>query len=212
MKKIIAQGQNEWVDLAAQWLDEKIVQYGATSIYVPAGETPKPIYRDWELRKPESLNKMQMIQIDDVLDGEKQNLFKQFFYSELPSYAPRIEYFERGQSQADLGILGLGMNGHVAFHEPGLASNFYSGCVRLQSETISNLGLAPGTWGKTYGAEAFNGCKALLMVVKGEKKKEILLRMLNSTTAGSAATALDGIPAQALLQHPDLTILTDFSI
>jgi 6-phosphogluconolactonase/glucosamine-6-phosphate isomerase/deaminase len=207
MKKIVAQGQNDWVTIAAHWLDEKQARYAAKSIYVPAGETPKPIYHDWELRKPESLNKMQMIQIDDVLDGEKQNIFKQFFQTELPSYASRIEYFDRGQSQADLGILGLGMNGHVAFHEPGLAPNFYSGCVRLQSETLINLGLVSGTWGKTYGAQAFFNCKALLLIVKGEKKKEILLRTLAAATNNSRE-----IPACALLSHQDLTILTDFEL
>jgi 6-phosphogluconolactonase/glucosamine-6-phosphate isomerase/deaminase len=207
MKKIVVQGQNEWVQAAAKWLEEKQLQFKAKSLYVPAGETPKPIYRDWEARKPEYLNNMKMIQIDDVLDGEKKNLFKQFFYDELPSYASRIEYFETGETQADLGILGLGMNGHVAFHEPGLAPEFYSGCVRLQSETIKNLELAAGTWGKTYGAGAFFGCKALLLAVKGEKKREILLRTLEGGSRLSRE-----IPACALLSHPDLTVLTDFEI
>jgi 6-phosphogluconolactonase/glucosamine-6-phosphate isomerase/deaminase len=207
MKKIVVQGQNEWVLAAARWLDEKQSQYKASSLYVPAGETPKPIYRDWESRKPDYLNKIKMIQIDDVLDGDKKNVFKQFFHDELPSYASRIEYFETGESQADLGILGLGMNGHVAFHEPSLSPAFYSGCVKLQNETIKNLELADGTWGKTYGAGAFFRCKALLLAVKGEKKKEILLRTLEG--GGNSARE---IPACALLSHPDLTILTDFSI
>lgn len=207
MKKIVVQGQNEWVQAASDWLNEKQAQYKAQSLYVPAGETPKPLYRDWELHKPGYLNKMKMIQIDDVLDGEKKNLFKQFFFDELPTYAPKIEYFESGESQADLGILGLGMNGHVAFHEPGLAPNFYSGCVRLQNETLRNLDLANGTWGKTYGVNAFYKCKALLIAVKGVKKKEILLRTLE----GGQRLAKE-VPACALLSHPDLTILTDFEI
>ncbi len=207
MKKIVVQGQNEWVQAAALWLNEKQAEYKAKSIYVPAGETPKPLYKDWELRRPECLNKMKMIQIDDVLDGEKKNVFKQFFFDELPSYAPKIEYFEVGESQADLGILGLGMNGHVAFHEPGLPANFYSGCVQLQNETLHNLGLANGTWGKTYGANAFYKCKALLIAVKGAKKRDILIRTLE----GGLRMAKE-VPACALLSHPDLTILTDFEI
>jgi 6-phosphogluconolactonase/glucosamine-6-phosphate isomerase/deaminase len=206
MKKIIAQDQNDWVLHASTWLDDKQTQYRAQSVYIPAGETPKLIYKDWELRKPAVLKHLKMIQIDDVLEGHKENVFKQFFFDELPSYASQIEYFGNGQTQADLGILGLGMNGHVAFHEPGLNFNFYSGCVRLQNETLRNLELEPETWGKTYGAAAFFGCKALLMIVKGAKKKDILLKTLDKV--GEA----HGIPAQALLQHPDLTILTDFEI
>ncbi|MGZ3725243.1 MAG: 6-phosphogluconolactonase [Pseudobdellovibrio sp.] len=208
MKKIIAQEQNEWVQRTSSWLAEKKAEYKAKSVYLPAGETPKLIYRDWELRKPEFLNQLQLIQIDDVLDGEKKDLFKKFFHDELPSYASRIEYFTDGGHQADLGILGLGMNGHVAFHEPGLPSNFYSGCVCLQNETLHNLQLNEGTWGKTYGARAFSSCKALLIIVKGLKKKEILQKTLIEAQNSSTGK----IPASSLLHHPDLTILTDFEI
>lgn len=201
MKKIIAQEQLDWVASAFNWLDEKQKHYQAKSLYVPAGETPKLIYNDWEARQPDLVKKMKMIQIDDVHTGAQKDVFKRFFHDFLPSFADRIEYFEQGQTQADLGILGLGMNGHVAFHEPGLPANFYSGCVRLQEETIHNLHLEKITWGKTYGAGAFNRCKALLMIVKGEKKKAILEKTLKNNSE---------IPASALLRHPDLTILTDF--
>lgn len=208
MKKIIAQEQNEWVLNTWKWLAEKQEQYQAKSLYLPAGETPKLIYKDWEERQPELLNKLKLIQIDDVETGEQKNLFKKFFYDELPSYAHRIEYFEEGSTQADLGILGLGLNGHVAFHEPGLPANFYSGCVQLQNETITNLNLENKTWGKTYGAQAFYSCKALLIIVKGLKKKEIL----QQTIALGSRPDRQLIPAATLLQHPDLSILTDFEL
>lgn len=201
MKKIIAQEQLDWVKAASAWLSEKQKSYNASSIYVPAGETPKLIYRDWESKKPDLLKSLKMIQIDDVHTGAKKDLFKKFFYDELPSFADKIEYFDQGQTQADLGILGLGMNGHVAFHEPGLPNSFYSGCVKLQEETIRNLELEDTTWGKTYGAGAFNRCKALLLIIKGTKKKSILLETLGNNSK---------IPASALLHHPDLTILADF--
>ena len=80
MKKIFAQEQNEWVHAAYSWLTEKQSQYRAESLYVPAGETPKLIYNDWELRKPDCLNNLKMIQIDDVLDGAKKDVFKNFFH------------------------------------------------------------------------------------------------------------------------------------
>ncbi len=201
MKKKIVQDQKEWALNASSWVDEKVKTYGAKSIYIPAGETPKLLYKDWETRKPDVLSRLKMIQIDDVQDGPKKDLFKTFFYEELPSYADRIEYFGNGQTQADLGILGLGMNGHVAFHEPGLPANFYSGCVLLQDETRKNLALAENTWGKTYGAGAFYRCKALLLIVRGLAKKNILEKVLQP---GSQ------IPAATLMSHPDLTIITDF--
>ena len=201
MKKIIAQEQTAWVTAVSDWLQAAIKEYKATSLYVPAGESPKLIYRDWEQSKPAYLNNLKLIQIDDVLTGKKKNLFKDFFYEELPSYADRIEYFESGKTQAELGILGIGLNGHVAFHEPGLPANFYSGCVQLQEVTRNNLDLENPTWGKTYGAGAFYNCKALLVIVKGIKTREILMQTLAPNSQ---------VPAAGLMKHPDITILSDF--
>ena len=201
MKKIVAQEQNAWVAHVNEWLEQKKLQHHATSLYVPAGETPKLIYKNWREKAPAALAGLKLIQIDDVMTGKRKNLFKDFFREELPAWAGSIEYIDSGSSQADLGLLGIGLNGHVAFHEPGIAQNFYSGCVRLQDITLKNLELEPDTWGKTYGAGAFLKCKSLLLIVKGIKKKEILQKTLAS---------LSKVPASALLSHPDLTILSDF--
>ena len=201
MKKIVAQEQNDWVNHVNNWLSAKKLQHQARSLYLPAGETPKLIYKNWRDNPPEALQGLKLIQIDDVMSGARKDLFKQFFFDELPALADRIEYIENAETQADLGLLGIGLNGHVAFHEPGINQNFYSGCVRLQDVTIKNLELEIGTWGKTYGAGAFQRCKSLLIIAKGIKKKEILLETLNKNPA---------IPAAALLDHPDVTILSDF--
>jgi 6-phosphogluconolactonase/glucosamine-6-phosphate isomerase/deaminase len=201
MKKIVAQDENDWVTHVNDWLTEKQRQYGARSLYVPAGETPKLIYKNWRSHLPEVVANLKLIQIDDVMTGARENLFKDFFREELPAIANTIEYIDTAHTQADLGLLGIGMNGHVAFHEPGIPQNFYSGCVRLQDVTVQNLDLEPGTWGKTYGAGAFLKCKSLLIIVKGAKKREILQKTLTRTAE---------VPASALLGHPDVTILSDF--
>jgi 6-phosphogluconolactonase/glucosamine-6-phosphate isomerase/deaminase len=204
MKKIVSQEQSAWVLQASDWLQQKQIEYKAKSVYLPAGETPKKIYSYWQQQKPPFLDSLKLIQIDDVMTGQQKHVFRTFFKDYLPYKAEQIEYFETGHSQADLGILGLGMNGHVAFHEPDLNPKLYSGCVKLQDITIKNLNLEPNTWGKSYGAGAFNQCKALLLIVNGEKKKAILQQTLNNKNNPH-------IPASLLLNHPDLTILTDFN-
>jgi 6-phosphogluconolactonase/glucosamine-6-phosphate isomerase/deaminase len=201
MKKIIAQGQNDWVQSVSKWLVEKKQLHQATSLYIPAGATPTLIYQDWELQKPAFLNNLKLIQIDDVVSGEKKDMFKFFFRKELPSFIGQIEFFDEGATQADLAILGLGMNGHIAFHEPELPTNFYSGCVELAAETRKNLSIEEHIWGKTYGIGAFLKCKSLLLIVNGEKKKSILQKTVKQ---------LPTVPASALLTHKDLTILSDF--
>lgn len=203
MKKIVSQEQSAWVLQASDWLQQKQIEYKAKSVYLPAGETPKKIYSYWQEQKPPFLDSLKLIQIDDVMTGQQKHVFRTFFKDYLPYKAEQIEYFETGHSQADLGILGLGMNGHVAFHEPDLNPKLYSGCVKLQDITIKNLNLEPNTWGKSYGAGAFNQCKALLLIVNGVKKKSILQKTLSFPNSIS-------IPASLLLGHQDLTILTDF--
>jgi glucosamine-6-phosphate deaminase len=105
-------------------------------------------------------------------------------------------------TQADLAWLGLGLNGHVGFHEPGIDPRMFSGCVRLSAKSTETLQLEPDTWGLTYGVGAFMACKAILILVRGESKREVLTRLLRADPA---------LPASHLLRHGNLTSLSDFS-
>jgi 6-phosphogluconolactonase/glucosamine-6-phosphate isomerase/deaminase len=185
---------------ASNWCRDKILQSKARSIFVPAGKTPEALYEVWRAERPTYLKGIDLLQIDDVLTGPKQGMFKKFFDQHLPGFENQLKYIETANQSADLGILGLGLNGHVAFHEPGVDPNFFSGCVKLNDVTCDHLELKRGTWGITYGAGAFNNCKSVLMMVNGASKREILKRFLGGDPT---------VPAAALLHHPDLTILAD---
>src|SRR4051812_37197415 len=105
MKKIVSQDQNNWVLQANHWLTDKSAQHKAKSLYLPAGESPKLIYQNWRKAPPVCLHDLKLIQIDDVMSGSKKDIFKKFFFDELPEFATRIEYIEQASTQADLGIL-----------------------------------------------------------------------------------------------------------
>ena len=190
-----------WVSAANDWIQAKIRQHRARSLYIPAGETPKPLYASWEKTHPAFLNEIQMIQIDDVATGPKKDLFRQFFRAHLPSYQKQIQFFDKGDQTADLAILGLGMNGHVAFHEPGLPAHFFSGCLELNEKTRQVLSLEKGVQGQTYGLGAFLKCKSILMIVKGRQKAEVVNRLIEKDLS---------LPASHLIDHPDFTLMTDF--
>lgn len=204
MNKLIKQDQNLWVQSASNWLEQKLIQYNAKSVYIPAGETPKRLYKFWTETNPDYLKKLKFVQIDDVSTGAKADLFKEFFRQQLPIHHHQIEYISTAGTQADLAIVGLGLNGHVAFHEPGLSPNFYSGCVKLNSETVHYLQLDDNAWGTTYGVGAFINCKAVLMMVTGEKKKKIAIDLQETNDARL-------LPACGLKLHQDFTLLTDFA-
>lgn len=140
-----------------------------------------------------------MIQIDDVVTGSKAGIFRSFFESNLPNYKNQITFISGGaKSQADLGILGLGLNGHVAFHEPHIGKNFAFGEVELSEKTISTLGLEKNAKGVTYGLDSFLRTKALLLIVSGEGKESVFKRFLEKDPS---------LPVSETQNHNDLTVL-----
>lgn len=193
----VARAASFWVE---NNLDSMRPEKSAQTIFVPAGQTPVSLYQLWEQEKPSYLNSVSLLQVDDVLTGSKRGLFKSFFAEHLPSYQKQIRFIDRGDEAADLAILGLGLNGHVAFHEPGLSPSLYSACVRLNEETCRNLELEDVTWGITYGAQAFLASRAILFIALGESKREIVRRVMNIDPQ---------LPASLLVSHPRVTLIAD---
>lgn len=185
----------EFVSLANAWITEKMQAYSAHSIFLPAGETPRPLYAAWRADLPDFLRGLELHQLDEVLDGSRAGMFAEFFRRELPGLTVLPPVAER---TVDLGLLGLGPNGHVAFHEPGLAPDFTFGEVILKPESAKRIGASESTKARTYGVGAFNKCRALLLVVRGAGKLEVLKR----AQAGDLS-----LPVAHLLRHSDLTIL-----
>ena len=185
----------DWIRVANSWLTEKVLRYDASSSYVPAGESPKPLFTDWTERPHPALPYLDLYQVDDVIDGPGKDMFARFFSATLPQWKvkPPIE-----DVQADLGILGLGTNGHVAFHEPGIPNSFRFGEVVLHEDTARRLDVPLGTKGRTFGIGAFMDTDALLLIVRGARKERVLQRMMRGDTS---------LPATGLLDHCDLTVL-----
>jgi 6-phosphogluconolactonase/glucosamine-6-phosphate isomerase/deaminase len=195
--------ETAWVYAADQWVQDHCRKHNVRRLFLPAGETPKPLYSYWEREKPQYLRGLTLVQIDDVITGQTKARFREFFLQELPSFKSQFEFFTDGEKGADLALLGLGMNGHVAFHEPGLSSEFYSGCVELSGVTRAVLQLSEPTWGGTYGLGAFNLCKGVMLLVRGEKKRPILKRVLHQDRE---------VPAAELMRLQNFTVLTDFEV
>jgi 6-phosphogluconolactonase/glucosamine-6-phosphate isomerase/deaminase len=144
---------------------------------------------------------MRLIQIDEILGVNSEKEFKYFFQQHLGNCVGQMSWYQDGGESADIGLLGLGMNGHVGFHEPAISAEFYSGCVPLSSSTCENLEISQGSWGATYGVQAFTRCKSILLIVRGEAKRAILKSILDGSSKA---------PAAHLMSHSDLTILADF--
>ena len=104
-------------------------------------------------------------------------------------------------------LLGMGTNGHIAFNEPG--SDFASRTrrVELHQATLSanamyfdELHPMP-THANTQGLATIAQADMLLLVVFGERKKEALEKSIRHPD--------ESTPLAALLEHPNLVLVTD---
>jgi 6-phosphogluconolactonase/glucosamine-6-phosphate isomerase/deaminase len=203
MKILTCKGETEWVEAINDWLRDRLRSTNSQRLFVPAGETPRPLYENWQKKGAPFSRALKLVQIDEALTGFELGVFRRFFEAQLPSYQNQFEYIEEAERGGDLAILGLGLNGHVAFHEPGFPKGFYSGCLSLNRETVEKLKWSPHTRVVSYGVGAFLKSKAILLIVRGESKRSILNEILK---AGCDR------PAAWLKNHSDFTVITDFEL
>ncbi|MGE4130594.1 MAG: 6-phosphogluconolactonase [Bdellovibrionales bacterium] len=199
MRWRVGKDEKSWVDEAWTWIHAEIQP--RQRVFVPAGGTPEALYKRWQEEPSDLLKSLTLVQLDEIITGPKQGEFHRFFEKNLPGFMRQMEWIEDAEKTADVAILGVGVNGHVAFHEPGLAPGFCGGCVRLSEETLGYLGLGAPTWGLTYGVANFLKANKILVLVRGERKRAVMQKAL----AGDRA-----LPITHILNHPNVTVVSDF--
>ncbi|ADU31936.1 glucosamine-6-phosphate deaminase [Evansella cellulosilytica] len=110
----------------------------------------------------------------------------------------------------DIQILGLGMNGHIGFNEPGTSFHSKTHVVTLDSSTrqanarfFPNAAEVPHK-AITMGINTILSSKKIILMVSGEKKASALNRLLNGEVSPE-------FPASVLLEHPNVTVVADHS-
>lgn len=214
MKLRVASSDSAWARAASDWVAERVaaleVQHlGPVRIFLPAGGTPIPLYALWEAERPAWLARCRLLQLDEVLGAPVDAPFARFFAKHLPSYQESFVPLDPESPEAphaELALLGIGPNGHVAFHEPGLPASFTYGCVKLSAESRHALGAVGHEvlWGLSIGLAQLQRVNSVLLLARGSSKRTIVTRLLG-------ASSKDGpnFPAAQLHEHPRLTILAD---
>src|SRR5699024_2847293 len=110
--------------------------------------------------------------------------------------------------KVDVQILGLGLNGHIGFNEPGTDFESKTHVVELDASTreanarfFDSIDEVP-TQAVTMGIASIMEAKKILLLVQGEKKAAILKEVINGEVTNQ-------VPASILQNHPNVTILTD---
>lgn len=103
---------------------------------------------------------------------------KTFFKEQLPTFQPQFLPLSDEPQQSTCAILGVGENGHIAFHEPEISLSLYYGCVSLSESTKESLKLSCDSMGLTYGLDYFLKVKHVLILASGIKKKSVINSLL----------------------------------
>jgi len=126
----------------------------------------------------------------NLLNGEAKNWKK-----ECLDYEHKIK-----KNQIDLQILGVGVNGHIAFNEPGSALNSKTRLVELTSETkkinkINKKAL-------TMGVSTILSAKKILLLASGRKKAEAVRCLIRCKPNKCC-------PVSFLKKHKNLIVIVD---
>jgi len=106
----------------------------------------------------------------------------------------------------DLCVLGLGVNGHVAFNEPGSPWDLGTHVVHLSAATRAAHERQAQTpwripaWGVTMGIKSLLQSRHVLLLIAGERKEA-------ARAAVHAGVADASWPVTSLLTHPSLTVI-----
>ena len=124
--------------------------------------------------------------------------------AECAAYDERIQEF----GGIDLQLLGIGHDGHIGFNEPADHFSCGTNCVELTDMTIdanarffANRDDVPRQ-ALTMGMQAIMQSKAVLMVVSGADKAEIIRKSF-------CGPITPEVPASILQLHPNVTLVGD---
>jgi glucosamine-6-phosphate isomerase len=107
----------------------------------------------------------------------------------------------------DLMIVGIGMNGHIGFNEPGVAFTNYSHVINLDETTLSvgqkyfstETNISKGI---TIGLQHLMNAKQVLLIANGEKKAPIIKKTIEEEVSNK-------IPATIMQTHKNGIIMID---
>lgn len=216
---------------AADLVAETLAAKPEAVLLLPAGATPVLLYAELVRRARADrldLRRAQLFQLDELcgVGPSDPRGFHAFFREHLLSPlglernfhgldgrasdgAAEIERHRRALAElgpADLVLLGLGANGHVAFNEPGSQADERARVVTLGARTRQGLAAqfsAQGPReGMTLGLAEIRAAERVLMLVTGAAKAEVLARLLR----GEASKE---VPASWLVGHPRFLVLAD---
>ncbi len=125
---------------------------------------------------------------------------------EAPAHCAEFEERILAAGGIDLQVLGIGLNGHIGFNEPGSGVDSRTRRVALHPVTRASfeesVGAEAPTHALTMGVATILEARAIRVLALGAKKRAIVRRMLEGDVSSD-------VPATFLRGHGDVRVLLD---
>jgi galactosamine-6-phosphate isomerase len=126
---------------------------------------------------------------------------------DLPSECAKMDSVIRKKGGIDLMLVGVGMNAHVGFNEPGVAADLKTHVVELDATTqlVGQKYFNQSTklqFGITLGLVHFLSSRKALMLASGKKKAEVMRLTLEDPITTN-------VPASIIRKHPGGIVMLD---
>jgi len=234
MKIVIAKNYRNMSRLAADQVIEQIRNKPSSVLGLPTGHTPVELYHDLVLAYQQEIIRFKKIvtfNLDEYAgleSGDKRSYhtyMKTNLFNKIDIQSKNIHIldgatknvkrecvrFESEISRAggiDLLILGIGMDDHIGFNEPGSDFKSRTRLVKLAETTreanskyFGSLKRTP-TAALTVGIGTIMEAKKIILLADGKKKAEAIARAVNGKIDPQ-------VPASILQKHPDCTFILD---
>ena len=114
-------------------------------------------------------------------------------------------------NRLDFQLLGVGVNGHIGFNEPGTSFHSFTHVVELTESTrkanarfFDSIEEVPKK-AITMGIASILKARSILLIAIGEKKRHALEQLLTGQKT-------EQVPVTALIDHPNVIVLTDIQL
>jgi len=223
MKLIQAKSYDEMSRLASNLLIEEVKKKPNLKIGFATGKTPLGMYRNlaenYKKRKV-SFSKVKAFNLDEYYpikhDDKKsfrqyliKNLFSKiniknknikFLDSESSCPEKECKAHEKKAKKADVLILGVGVNGHIAFNEPRSSVKSKTRFVKLSVDTLKRNKILKNAL--TIGISTILSAKKIILLASGNNKIKAIRHLLKGKPSKIW-------PVTSLKKHKNLTVILD---
>lgn len=234
LKAVIVNDYQELSRLAAAEVLKQLKKNKASVFGLATGATPLGLYRELvranedgviSFKKAKTFNLDELVGVSPADRGSLFHYMRVNFFSKVDLPHESINFlhglahdwkkeclsYERKIKQAggiDLQILGIGLDGHIGFDEPGTSFRSRTARVKLklitrqvQAKNFSGTRAVP-KFGLSMGISTIMQAKKIILLASGKEKVEVI----ESALRGKITPKL---PASVLQRHPNCLVILD---